>query len=94
MITWNTAVLFHRQGDMAPAAIVMSFGSGQIAAQIASDEAGRWVEKSHQSCMLDVGIFPQHVRLPEATWRGSGDHDVLFGKTRWVEQEMITPPEN
>lgn len=27
---------------MAPAAIVMSFGSGQIAAQIASDEAGRW----------------------------------------------------
>eukprot|EP00434_Breviolum_minutum_P022359 symbB.v1.2.019733.t2/scaffold1626.1/size108921/7 len=27
-----------KQGDMAPAAIVMSFGSGQIAAQIASDE--------------------------------------------------------
>ena len=33
---------FLHQGDMAPAAIVMSFGSGQIAAQIASDEA-RWL---------------------------------------------------
>ena len=41
--------LFFRQGDMAPAAIVMSFGSGHIAAQIASDEASEtmMVENGH-----------------------------------------------
>ncbi len=72
-------MVFRRhQGDMAPAAIVMSFGSGQIAAQIASDEAmGRSVEKSHQSYSWDGEIFPQHVRLPEATF---GDHDGFLKK--------------
>lgn len=37
-VTNNTNSPNLKQGDMAPAAIVMSFGSGQIAAQIASDE--------------------------------------------------------
>lgn len=42
-----------KQGDMAPAAIVMSFGSGQIAAQIASDEVKIGVVRT----FMDKGLL-------------------------------------
>ena len=55
-------MVFRRhQGDMAPAAIVMSFGSGQIAAQIASDEAmGRSVENLTK-VVVGMGKFSHNM---------------------------------
>lgn len=86
MITWHTAVLFHRSpgwhGSCRHRYEFWQWADCCADRLGRGGKMGRWVEKSHQSCMWDVGISPQQVRLPDPTWRGSGDHDVSFWKIK------------